>query len=67
MHYIIIVEDCGRECAQRGGGIGVNLLPNYHPFAGAFIRDFVGLDVLHSAHESSQVEIGVGMPGCGYL
>jgi hypothetical protein len=37
MHDVVVVEDRSRKCAQRAGGIGVNLLPNYHPFAGAFI------------------------------
>jgi hypothetical protein len=31
MHGVVVVEDCGREFAQRFGGIGVNGLPNDHP------------------------------------
>ena len=60
MHYAIVVEDCGREFAQRSGVI---VLPNDRSLASAFILNLVRLNVLHAAHELRQVGIKVGMPG----
>ena len=58
MHDVaVVIEDCSREFLQSFGGARMNALTNDHALAGAFVFDFVGLHVLHAAHEPTQVEV----------